>query len=28
MGVKDAWVVAYKDKKRLNMKDVLEGNIK
>jgi hypothetical protein len=28
MGVKDAWIVAYKDKKRLNMKEVLEGNVK
>ncbi|MFN3404510.1 MAG: Ezrin/radixin/moesin family protein [Cytophagaceae bacterium] len=25
MGVKGAWVVAYKDGKRVNMKDVLEG---
>ena len=28
MGVKDAWIVAYKDKKRLNMKEFLEGNVK
>ncbi len=27
MGVKDAWVVAYKGSKRLKMKDVLEGII-
>lgn len=27
MGVKDAWVVAYKDGKRVNIKDVLEGTI-
>lgn len=25
MGVKDAWIVPYKDGKRLNIKDVLEG---
>ena len=25
MGVKDAWIVAYKDGKRANIKDVLEG---
>jgi hypothetical protein len=27
MGVKDAWVVAYKDGKRVNIKDVLEGTL-
>jgi hypothetical protein len=27
MGVKGAWVVAYKDGKRVNIKDVLEGTI-
>ena len=27
MGVKDAWIVPYKDGKRLNIKDVLEGAI-
>ncbi|MFN0048725.1 MAG: Ezrin/radixin/moesin family protein [Cytophagales bacterium] len=25
MGVKDAWIVAYKDGKRVNLRDVLEG---
>lgn len=28
MGVKDAWIVPYKDGKRLNIKDVLEGVVK
>jgi len=28
MGVKDAWLVAYKNGSRVNIKDVLEGNIK
>jgi len=27
MGVKDAWIVAYKDGKRVNIKDVLEGTL-
>jgi hypothetical protein len=27
MGVKDAWIVPYKDGKRVNIKDVLEGAI-
>jgi hypothetical protein len=25
MGVKDAWIVSYKDGKRVSIKDVLEG---
>jgi hypothetical protein len=27
MGVKDAWIVPYKGKERLNIKDVLEGTV-